>query len=74
MSDDDKKDPKLPDHEELRKSLEGIFGKMDKTGFSFPGMSPMGGTQENEFAESPEEEDAAGIFEFDYLPRLYLGL
>lgn len=69
MSDDDKKTPKHPDHEELRKSLEGIFGKMDKTGFSFPGMSPMGGTQEDDFMESPEEDDLAGIFEFDYLPR-----
>ena len=69
MSDDDTKDPKAPDHEELRKSLEGIFGKMDKSGFSFPGMGSAGFTQEED--QSPPEQEVydAGIFEFDYLPR-----
>lgn len=69
MSDDDTKDPKAPDHEELRKSLEGIFGKMDKSGFSFPGMGPAGFTQEEDQDVAEPETDDAGIFEFDYLPR-----
>jgi ATP-dependent Clp protease ATP-binding subunit ClpX len=69
MSDDDKKDPKSPDHEELRKSLEGIFGKMSKTGFSFPGMTPAGSSQEEEDPFETEVAEKDDIFEFDYLPR-----
>ncbi|MGJ8696414.1 MAG: AAA family ATPase [Verrucomicrobiaceae bacterium] len=69
MSDDDTKGPKGPNPEELRKSLEGIFGKMTKDGFSFPGMGPMGFHDEEEADVEDVVEDRAGIFEFDYLPR-----
>ncbi|MDB4498897.1 AAA family ATPase [Akkermansiaceae bacterium] len=66
---DDEKDPKAPDHDELRKSLEGIFGKMGKTGFSFPGMTPGGFGQEEEDPVEQETEERDNIFEFNYLPR-----
>ena len=76
MSDDDKggpkgpKDPGYPDPEEIKKTLEGMFGKMGQGGFSFPGMS------ENAFTESAEVEEVEevsssidDIFQFDLLPR-----
>lgn len=69
MSDDDKKDPKGPDPDEFRKTLEQMFGKMGK-GFSFPGMTPESFTGEDE--DEPEEEVdpyVDDIFKFDLLPR-----
>ena len=69
MSDDDKKDPKGPDPDEFRKTLEQMFGKMGK-GFSFPGMTPESYTGEDE--DEPEEEVdpyVDDIFKFDLLPR-----
>ena len=76
MSDDDKggpkgpKGPEYPDPDEIRKTLEGMFGKMGKGGFSFPGMT------EDPFSEEVQSEEAAevmpsdgDIFQFDLLPR-----
>ena len=40
MSDDDKggpKEPNYPDPEEIKKTLEGMFGQLGKGGFSFSG-------------------------------------
>ncbi len=73
MSDDDKggpKGPKYPDPEEFKKTLEGMFGKMGKGGFSFPGMTESPFSNE---AESDEvdvvEPTVDDIFQFDLLPR-----
>ena len=73
MSDDDKggpKGPKYPDPDEIRKTIEGMFGKMGKEGFSFPGMAEAPFTNEEESDEvdlvDPEVDD---IFQFDLLPR-----
>ncbi|MFT6863181.1 MAG: ATP-dependent Clp protease ATP-binding subunit ClpX [Akkermansiaceae bacterium] len=73
MSDDDKggpKGPKYPDPDEIRKTIEGMFGKMGKGGFSFPGMAEAPATSEGESDEvdivEPELDD---IFQFDLLPR-----
>lgn len=73
MSDDDKGGPKgpgYPDPEEFRKTLEGMFGKIGKGGFSFPGMDASAFTQETESSEV-EVEDLSDddIFQFDLLPR-----
>ena len=73
MSDDDKGGPKgpgYPDPEEFRKTLEGMFGKMGKDGFSFPGMDENPFTQETESSEVEMKDSAADdIFRFDLLPR-----
>ncbi|HCQ81126.1 MAG TPA: hypothetical protein DIV46_14240, partial [Verrucomicrobiales bacterium] len=40
MSDDDKggpKEPNYPDPEEIKKTLEGMFGQLGKGGFTFTG-------------------------------------
>ena len=73
MSDDDKGGPKgpgYPDPEEFRKTLEGMFGKMGKGGFTIPGMSdsPFGQEAESDEVDvvEPEVDD---IFQFDLLPR-----
>ena len=73
MSDDDKggsKGPEYPKPDEIRKTLEGLFGKMGKSGFSFQGMSPgsFGDEEETEvddFVDPVSEE----IFQFNLLPR-----
>ena len=73
MSDDDKGGPKgpgYPDPEEFRKTLEGMFGKMGKGGFTIPGMSdsPFGQEAKSDEVDvvEPEVDD---IFQFDLLPR-----
>lgn len=73
MSDDDKggpKGPKYPEPDEIRKTLEGLFGKMGKSGFSFPGMTPDSFTEEDDsvaddFVDPVDDE----IFQFNLLPR-----
>jgi len=69
MSDDDKKSPESPDHDELRKSLEGIFGEMSKTGFTFPGMTPEGFAEEEDSGSADQPGIKDDVFEFNYLPR-----
>jgi len=73
MSDDDKGGPKgpgYPDPEEFRKTLEGMFGKMGKDGFSFPGMGENPFAQETGSSEVEVEETMNDdIFRFDLLPR-----
>ena len=73
MSDDDKggpKEPNYPDPEEIKKTLEGMFGQLGKGGFSFSGADSSTFTNETKGAEEsfvePEMDD---IFEFDLLPR-----
>jgi endopeptidase Clp ATP-binding regulatory subunit ClpX len=73
MSDDDKggpKEPNYPDPEEIKKTLEGMFGQLGKGGFSFTGADSSTFTNETKGAEEsfvePETDD---IFEFDLLPR-----
>jgi len=62
--------PEMPDPDELRKTIEGMFGQMRGSGFSFPGMNSGNFSEEkNEVVEpeaSPMEEK---ILEFNYLPR-----
>ncbi|YCM45238.1 AAA family ATPase [Verrucomicrobiaceae bacterium 227] len=66
---DDTKGPKEPGPDELRKTLEQMFGKMGKN-FSFPGMDTSAFS-----SESPEEPEEVAdifvddIFKFDLLPR-----
>ena len=74
MSDDDKGGPKgpgYPDPEEFRKTLEGMFGKMGKGGFTIPGMSdsPFGQEAKSDEVDvvEPEVDD---IFQFDLLKSL----
>jgi endopeptidase Clp ATP-binding regulatory subunit ClpX len=73
MSDDDKggpKGPSYPDPEEFRKTLEGMFGKMGKSGFSFPGMGENPFTEESDSDESAVVDPSVDeIFKFDLLPR-----
>ena len=76
MNDDDKggtkgpKDPEFPDPSEIRKTLEGMFGKMGQGGFSFPGMSNASFMEEEESKEEAEiHESNDDIFHFDLLPR-----
>ncbi|MEN8872422.1 MAG: hypothetical protein ABF380_16395, partial [Akkermansiaceae bacterium] len=73
MSDDDKGGPKgpgYPDPEEIKKTLEGMFGQLGKGGFSFPGADTTAFTEETDDDEEgfvePEVDD---IFMFDLLPR-----
>ena len=73
MNDDDKggpKEPNYPDPEEIKKTLEGMFGQLGKGGFSFTGADSSSFTSETKGAEEsfvePETDD---IFEFDLLPR-----
>ena len=73
MNDDDKggpKEPNYPDPEEIKKTLEGMFGQLGKGGFSFTGADSSSFTSETKGAEEsfvePEIDD---IFEFDLLPR-----
>ena len=69
MSDDDTKGPKGPGPDELRKTLEQMFGKMGKS-FSFPGMDSSafsaGAPGEPEEIKDDFVED---VFKFDLLPR-----
>lgn len=85
MSSDDKGEPKkpktpeepqepqgpgFPDPDDIRKTLEGMFGKMGKGGFSFPGMtggpfSEAEGSEEVTEVKPPNDD----IFQFDLLPR-----
>ena len=69
MSDDDKKDPKMPDPDEFRKTIEGMFGQMGKSGFTFPGMEGDVFTREEDGGATVEVEEDNTFFEFDYLPR-----
>lgn len=73
MSDDDKGGPKGPDYpnpEELRKTLEGMFGKMGKGGFRFPGMGESPFSDETKTADpEPVAPPVEDIFKFDLLPR-----
>ena len=69
MSDDDKKDPKIPDPDEFRKTIEGMFGQIGKSGFTFPGMEGGVFTQEEDGDATVEVEEDNTLFEFDYLPR-----
>ncbi len=76
MSDDDKggpkgpKGPEYPDPAEIRKTLEGMFGKMGQGGFSFPGMSDSAFMEEEEPKEQDEVKAASDeVFNFDLLPR-----
>ncbi len=76
MSDDDKGGPKgpkgpgYPDPDEIRKTLEGMFGKMGKGGFSFPGMTDSPFSDEVESEEVDEVTVSNDdIFQFDLLPR-----
>ncbi len=73
MNDDDKggpKEPNYPDPEEIKKTLEGMFGQLGKGGFSFTGADSSSFASETKGAEEnfvePETDD---IFEFDLLPR-----
>jgi endopeptidase Clp ATP-binding regulatory subunit ClpX len=63
MSDDDQKPPKP---EDLQKTLQDLFGKM-QTGFVMPGMGVPAGS----VPEDPVEEDVRvdSILEFDLIPR-----
>ena len=69
MSDDDQKDPKMPDPDEFRKTIEGMFGQMGKSGFTFPGMEGDVFTREEDGDATVEVEEDTSLFEFDYLPR-----
>lgn len=69
MSDDDKKDPKMPDPDEFRKTIEGMFGQIGKSGFTFPGMEGDVFTREEDGDATVEVEEDNTLFEFDYLPR-----
>ena len=73
MSDDDKggpKGPNYPDPEEIKKTLEGMFGQMGKGVFSFPGGEVPGFTAEAENeVEDFVDPEAGEIFKFDLLPR-----
>lgn len=73
MSDDDKGGPKGPGYpgpDEIRKTLEGLFGKMGKTGFSFPGMTPESFTDDEDAGEADHVDPVAEeVFQFSLLPR-----
>ncbi|MDB4362497.1 AAA family ATPase, partial [Akkermansiaceae bacterium] len=73
MSDDDKggpKEPSYPDPEEIKKTLEGMFGQLGKGGFSFTGADSSSFTTETNGAEEGFVEPVIDdIFEFDLLPR-----
>ena len=73
MSDDDKggpKEPSYPDPEEIKKTLEGMFGQLGKGGFSFTGADSSSFTAETKGAEEGFVEPVIDdIFEFDLLPR-----
>jgi endopeptidase Clp ATP-binding regulatory subunit ClpX len=73
MSDDDKGGPKGPGYpgpDEIRKTLEGLFGKMGKTGFSFPGMTPESFTDDDDSGEADLVDPVAEeVFQFSLLPR-----
>ena len=64
MSDDDQKPPQP---EEIQKTLQDLFGKLEGTGFTMPGM----GAPQSEVEDAIEEERRTAdlLFEFDYLPR-----
>lgn len=73
MSDDDKGGPKgpgIPDPDEIRKTLEGMFGKMGKGVFTFPGGDQSGFAGESEAGGvDVAETEVDDIFQFDLLPR-----
>ncbi|MGE9266923.1 MAG: AAA family ATPase [Verrucomicrobiales bacterium] len=73
--DDDKKGPKepqMPDADEIKKTLEGLFGQLGGGKFEFPGMAGFGPNQPEESEATPEpvkEKERVDVFGFDYLPR-----
>jgi len=73
MSDDDKggtKEPNYPDPEEIKKTLEGMFGQLGKGAFTFTGAEGPSFTDETKGEEKDfEDPDIDDIFEFDLLPR-----
>lgn len=73
MSDDDKggpKEPNYPDPEEIKKTLEGMFGQLGKGAFTFTGAEAPSFTDETKGEEKDfEDPDVDDIFEFDLLPR-----
>ena len=73
MSDDDKggkKGPGYPDPDEVRKTIEGLFGKMGKAGFSFPGMDPSSFKEDEESGQDEVVDPVVDeVFSFDLLPR-----
>ena len=73
MSDDDKggpKEPNYPDPEEIKKTLEGMFGQLGKGAFTFTGGEDPSFTDETKGEEKDfEDPDVDDIFEFDLLPR-----
>ena len=73
MSDDDKggpKEPNYPDPEEIKKTLEGMFGQLGKGAFTFTGAEGPSFTDETKGEEKDfEDPDVDDIFEFDLLPR-----
>ena len=73
MSDDDKggpKEPNYPDPEEMKKTLEGMFGQLGKGAFTFTGGEDPSFTDETKGEEKDfEDPDVDDIFEFDLLPR-----
>ena len=64
--------PDFPGADELKKTLEGMFGKMEggKMKFEIPGMGGFPFQPEND-DEQPEEKEreTSDIFDFNYLPR-----
>lgn len=73
MNDDDKggpKEPNYPDPEEIKKTLEGMFGQLGKGAFTFTGGEDPSFTDETKGEEKDfEDPDVDDIFEFDLLPR-----
>ncbi|MFL2657594.1 MAG: AAA family ATPase [Akkermansiaceae bacterium] len=73
MSDDDKggpKEPNYPDPEEIKKTLEGMFGQLGKGAFTFTGAEGPSFTDEAKGEKKDfEDPDVDDIFEFDLLPR-----
>ncbi len=79
MSSDGPKDPKdpkdppkpeMPDPDEIRKTLESMFGKLGGGKFTMPGMDPSSFSSEPD--EEPEPESSPieeKILDFNYLPR-----
>lgn len=76
MPDDPKepKDPKqpggMPDPEEIRKTLESMFGQFGGSKFTMPGATSSAFTSESETPPAPETSPIEEkILEFNYLPR-----
>ena len=73
MSDDDKggpKEPNYPDPEEMKKTLEGMFGQLGKGAFTVTGGEDPSFNDETKGEKKDfEDPDVDDIFEFDLLPR-----